>query len=154
MSNAADRLARTRLAIIDHVHRRDRREQRRPGGAQREGMEREPGGERWDDEPSRNGGAGWFTGLKRAAGSWWRHHPAHMGLELATPVLSAYASRKPALFLGIAAALGAVFMVVRPWRLISITGLVVALVKSSQLSSVIMSAMSAADFQKDHQPHR
>jgi hypothetical protein len=77
-----------------------------------------------------------------------------MGLELATPVLAAYASKKPAQFLGIAAAVGALVMVVRPWRLISLTGLVVALVKSSQLSSVIMSAMSAADFQKDDQPRR
>jgi hypothetical protein len=149
MSDAADKLARTRLAIIDHVQRRERRQDGRD--ADRTG--RKPGEEQ-DEERSGRGAAGWFSGFKRAAGSWWRHHPAHMCLELATPVLAAYASKKPAQFLGIAAAVGALVMVVRPWRLISLTGLVVALVKSSQLSSVIMSAMSAADFQKDDQPRR
>ena len=153
MSDAADKLARTRLAIIEHVHRRDRRE-RRKGGPDWGDAQSEPGQEQWNEEPARSSGTGWYPGLKRAAGNWWRHHPAHLGLELATPVLSAYARRKPALFLGFAAAIGALFMVVRPWRLISLTGLVVALVKSSQLSSVVMSAMSAADFQKDHQPRR
>ena len=150
MSDAADRLARTRLAIIDHVRRRDRRERRQDAAA----PEGEAVEEEWDDETARSGVSGWFAGFKRATSSWWRHHPAHMGLELATPVLSAYASRKPALFLAIAAALGALFMVVRPWRLISLTGLVVALVKSSQLSNIVMSAMSAADFQKDELPPR
>ena len=46
--------------------------------------------------------------------AWWRHHPAHMALELATPALSGYARRKPVQFLGIAAAVGAVVLVARP----------------------------------------
>ena len=79
--------------------------------------------------------------------------PARLGVELATPVLSGYAARKPAQFLGIAAAVGAIVMVARPWRLISVTGLIVALLKSSQLSSVVMSAMSTADFKTDHESH-
>jgi len=62
------------------------------------------------------------------------------------------ASRKPAQFLGIAAAVGAVVMIAKPWRLISLTGVIVALVKSSQLSNVVMSAMSAADFHRDRPP--
>jgi hypothetical protein len=152
MSDAGDRLARTRLAIIDQVQRRERRSAGRGkegerGHARAQGEREGPEGE--DEEP----GAGWFGHVKRALGTWWRHHPAHMGVELATPLLSAYAQRKPLQFLGIAAAVGAVVMVARPWRLISATGIVVALVKSSQLSSLIMSALSAADFQKDHRPY-
>jgi len=77
-----------------------------------------------------------------------------MGLELATPALSQYAARKPAQFLGIAAVVGAVIVIARPWRLISVTGLLMAVVKSSQLSSVVMSAMSAADFSRDHPTRR
>lgn len=153
MSDAADRMARTRLAIIEHVQRRERR----PEKPDTKRQHREPGPRTEadeDEEHSAGGGPAWFAGLKRAAGNWWRHHPAHMGVELATPLLSAYASRKPVQFLGIAAAVGALLMVVRPWRLVSLTGLAVALVKSSQLSSVIMSAMSAADFEKDHRPPR
>jgi hypothetical protein len=75
-----------------------------------------------------------------------------MGVELATPVLSAYARRKPMQYLGIAALVGAVFVVAKPWRLISATGIVVALLKSSQLSGLMMSAMSAADFRRDDRP--
>jgi hypothetical protein len=151
MSDAADRLARTRLAIIEQVKRRDRR----PGG--RDARERERTREQRAAGESRTehagGDEGWFGHIRQALGTWWRHHPAHMGVELATPLLSAYAQRKPLQFLGIAAVVGAVVMVARPWRLISATGIVVALVKSSQLSSLLMSALSAADFQKDHRPY-
>jgi hypothetical protein len=45
-------------------------------------------------------------------------------------------------------------VIARPWRLISATGLLMALVKSSQLSGLIMSAMSAADDPGDRQPRR
>jgi hypothetical protein len=75
-------------------------------------------------------------------------------LELATPALSDYAGRKPVQFLAIAAAVGVAAVIARPWRLISATGLLMALVKSSQLSGLIMSAMSAADDPGDRQPRR
>lgn len=155
MSDASDRLARTRLAIIEQVQRRDR-------GSARDAREREHARARrqagepeaaYEDEYEHTTGEGWFGHVKRALGTWWRHHPAHMGLELATPMLSSYARRKPMQFLGMSAALGAAFVVVRPWRLISATGIVVALLKSSQLSGLLMSAMSAADFQKDDRPY-
>lgn len=147
MTDAADKLARTRLAIIAHVHHRERRNDDRETGR----LGAESGQDQSDEDSSASGPVALFGKIRRAAGTWWRHHPAHMGLDLATPLLSAYAKKNPAQFLGIAAVLGAVFVVTRPWRLISVTGLIVALAKSSQLSSIVMSAMSAANFQKDHQ---
>jgi hypothetical protein len=146
MSDAGDRLARTRLAIIEQVQRRERRPGRDRGRdpAQASAQPGEP------DTGYEEAGEGMFGHVRRALGTWWRHHPAHMGVELATPLLAAYAHRKPLQFLGIAAAVGAAVVVLRPWRLISATGILVALVKSSQLSGLVMSAMSAADFQKDH----
>jgi hypothetical protein len=156
MSASSDKLAQTRLAIVAHIQRHDRharkdrdREQARGGPEAATG-----GGDTWEEGDHDGGPAAWFSHVKHMASAWWRQHPAHLGLELATPALSNYAARKPLQFLGIAAAIGAVVMIARPWRLISATGLIVALVKSSQLSSVLMSAMSAADFQKDHQPRR
>ena len=137
MSDAADRLARTRLAIIEQIHRRERRPERAGG------TEFEDGDPQHDERWGSSGPASWFAGLKRTVSGWWRQHPAHLGLELATPLLSDYAGRKPAQFLAIAAALGAVAMVARPWRLVSATGLLMALIKSSQLSGMLMSAMSA-----------
>jgi hypothetical protein len=153
MSDAGDRLARTRLAIIEQVQRRERR----PGGREERKREREHARARREAEGPgseyEDTGEGWFGHVKQALGAWWRHHPAHMGVELATPLLESYARRKPLQFLGIAAAAGALIMVARPWRLISATGIVVALLKSTQLSSLLMAAMSAADFQKDDRPY-
>ncbi|HWI77633.1 MAG TPA: hypothetical protein VNS31_00445 [Ramlibacter sp.] len=138
------------MAIIEQIHRRERRPERR----ENTGLEHDPsdGDGRW--EASGSGPASWFATARRAVSGWWRNHPAHLGLELATPALSDYAGRKPVQFLAIAAVAGAVAMVARPWRLISATGLLMALLKSSQLSGLIMSAMSAADYPDDRQPRR
>lgn len=146
MSDAGDRLARTRLAIIEQVQRRERR----PGRER----ERDFANAGEPDADYDDSGEGMFAHIKHALGTWWRHHPAHMGVELATPILASYARKKPLQFLAIAAAAGAAIVVLRPWRLISATGIVVALVKSSQLSGLLMSALSAADFQKDHRPKK
>jgi Flp pilus assembly protein TadB len=143
MSEASARLAQTRRAIIEQVERRERKYDPRERKA-----ERAAHGES-EEEPPRDI-RGWFDTARHALASWWRNHPAHMGLEMATPALSAYAERKPLQYLGIAAAVGALIVVTRPWRLLSVTGVVMALVKSSQLSGVLMSALSAADFQRDN----
>jgi len=141
MSAAADKLAKTRLAIVEHVYRKENKHERREADIEYDGQESRPA---WSDDEGGSGVAGWFAGAKRAASSWWRSHPASMGLELATPMLSSFARKKPMQFLAIAAVLGAVTVVARPWRLISVGGVIVALVKSTQLSGVVMSAMSAA----------
>jgi hypothetical protein len=131
---ARDRLARARLAIVEPVQRKEmRRDRVQPDGEQGQAAQ----------AAAASSGGGWLTRLKRAAQSYWRHHPARMGLQLATPVLSEYAGRNPAAYIGIAAAAGAIVMVVRPWRLVSVTGVLVALAKSPQLAGVVMSAMSA-----------
>jgi len=150
MSDAADRLARTRLAIINQIQNRERRPQR---GKSERRREREPAADEAPEGEPEDGGSGWLGQFRRAASAWWRHHPAHLGLELATPVLSEYASRKPLQYLGIAAAVGAALVIVRPWRLISLTGVLMAIAKSSQLSSVLLSALSAADYPKDRNPY-
>ncbi|HSI54828.1 MAG: hypothetical protein ACAH21_18790 [Ramlibacter sp.] len=152
MSDAGDRLARSRLAIIEQVQRRERRpdkDERRRERARRDGPEANEGGA----EAGERDGAHWFSGIKHMASAWWRQHPARMGVDLVTPMLSSYASRKPVQFIGIAVGIGVVIAVARPWRLITAGGLIAALLKSSQLSSVLMSAMSAADFRKDPAPY-
>jgi hypothetical protein len=73
-----------------------------------------------------------------------------MAVEIATPLMQAYARRKPVQLLAISLAAGAALTFARPWRLISLTTLVVALLKSSHLPSVLLSALSAADFERDH----
>jgi hypothetical protein len=142
MSEAGDRLARSRLAIIEQVQRRERRHERSEPQAAQDGN----AGESPD-------AAHWFSGMKHMASAWWRQHPARMGVDLLTPMLSAYASRKPVQFIGIAVGLGVVVAVTRPWRLITAGGLLAALLKSSQLSGLVVSAMSAADLRRDAPPY-
>ena len=156
MSDAADKLAKTRLAIIAQLQGNERRHEKRKN-RDYERDDADATDERDDDwRPSRGSGerhrpgpAGWLGHMQHVLGTWWRHHPAHMGIEMVTPALSSYAARKPLQYLGIAALVGVVFAIVRPWRLISLTGLIVALVKSSQLSSVLLSAMSGIDDGRD-----
>ena len=157
MSAASDKLARTRLAIIAHLQRKERQHERGRAGEDEEihsqAQEDETGGSarpRSRREHRPRSPSGWFGYARHALGTWWRHHPAHMGVELATPALSAYAARKPVQYLAIAAAAGALLMLTRPWRLVSLTGVLVALAKSSQLSSLVLSAMSGADAGRDH----
>lgn len=151
MSDASEKLDRSRRAILEHVARRQRKHDPReePPPQAHPGEEHEyrfAAGE--DEEPPP--GSGWFGHLQHGVRTWWRYHPAHMVVDLTTPVLRTYAQRKPAQMLGAAFAAGAVLTLLRPWKLISVTTILVALLKSSQLSNVLMAAMSAADYQKDH----
>lgn len=143
MSAASDRLARSRLAIIEHVHRKEARKD--PFAAAAGHVQRD--GEQWEAaQAAAASGGGWFTRLKHAAKSYWHHHPARLGVQVATPVLASYARKHPVAYVSMAASAGAIFMIARPWRLISVTGVLVALAKSPQLAGVVMSAMSGTDW--------
>ena len=147
MSAASDKLARNRRAILEHVARRQRRHDPREQAAQ--GFSEE-GYAFSGTAPPPDEGNGWFGHLRHAVRTWWRYHPAHMAVDLASPLMRGYARRKPLQLLAISLAAGAALTFARPWRLISLTTLIVALLKSSQLSNLFMAAMSAADYQKDH----
>jgi hypothetical protein len=132
MTGAVDRLVRTRLAIVQQIELR------------MHGPQPAHQTDAADAHESRTP-ASWFGRISAAAATWWRGHPAHLALELATPLLSRHAARKPLQFLGIAAAAGAAIAIVRPWRLLSATGMLLAIAKSSQWSEVLLSALTAAD---------
>lgn len=149
---SAKKLEQTRLAILEHLQQKERPS--RPAGRVSAGAIEEfdsHGNYRPQRATPRRSSNGWFGRLSYAAGTWWRHHPAHMVVELSTPALANYARRKPYQYLGIAAAAGALLLLARPWKLISLTGILVALFKSSQVSSLVMSALSAADFKRDEE---
>ncbi|NML43813.1 hypothetical protein HHL11_08640 [Ramlibacter sp. G-1-2-2] len=150
MSEATDKLARSRRAIVDHIARRERKhdphEEAPPGYA----FMGDEGSFPPDDDAAPTGG-GWFRHLQHVVQTWWRYHPAHMAVDLASPMLRNYARRKPWQLLAISAAAGAALTFARPWKLISLGGLTLALLKSSQVSSLLMAALSAADFRKDEE---
>jgi len=145
MSEASDKLGRSRRAILEHVARRQRHHDPREEPQAFGGTEADWAG----DEEIPDPGSGWFGHMKHAVRTWWRYHPAHMAVDLATPLMRNYARRKPLQLLGISLAAGAALTFARPWKLISIGTLVLAVLKSSQLSHLLMAAMSASDYQKD-----
>jgi hypothetical protein len=147
MSDATDKLARSRQAILEHVAKRERRHDPREETAQ--GFADPEGFAYAQDEDPPDAGSGWFGHMKHAVRTWWRYHPAHMAVDLATPLMRSYAQRKPLQLLGISLAAGAVLTFARPWKLISVGTIVIAVLKSSQLSHLLMAAMSAADYRKD-----
>ena len=149
MSEASDKLAKSRQALIDYVARRQRRHDPHEERAAAGGAGDFGGFPETENEPPPAGG-GWLGHLGYALRTWWRYHPAHMAVDLATPVLQTYARRKPMQLLAISFGLGAALTFARPWKLISIGTLIVALLKSSQLSHLFAAALSAADYRKDH----
>ncbi len=82
-----------------------------------------------------------LLGLARTLHTWWRHHPAKLVLEIAEPALNQYAKNKPYQLIGIAAVAGVATVFIRPWRLVSITGLLVAVVKSSGMTNMALSML-------------
>ncbi|MCJ7799418.1 MAG: hypothetical protein MUP33_06600, partial [Polaromonas sp.] len=88
-------------------------------------------------------GGKWHV-FKRAMRTWWRHHPVNVALSVAQPVISRYAAEKPFKLLAIAAGAGAVTVALRPWRLVSLGGLLLATLKSSELSNVVLSVLYSA----------
>jgi len=149
MSDASEKLARSRQAILEHVARKQRRHDPREETAR--GFAMPDPDDPFAQGPPPPAGGGWLRHVAHAVRTWWRYHPAHMAVDLASPLMRNYARRKPAQLVAISFAAGAALTFARPWKLISLTTLLVALLKSSQLSSLFMAAMSAADYEKDHQ---
>lgn len=154
MSAGSDRLERSRLAILEHLHRRDQR-RHPPADAGPDSHESGEGQAGAGPHPRtrRRASGSWLDRVREAVDSWWRYHPAHMAVDIARPTLASYARRKPAQYLGIAAAAGAVVFLLRPWKLISVTGVLVALVKSPQVAGLVMSALATGSNPDDDPPY-
>lgn len=92
--------------------------------------------------------------MKQALATWWHHHPAHMAMDVAKPMLGSYAKSHPVKLMGIAAGVGALAVVLKPWRLVSLGGLLIAAIKSSDLSGAALSMLFKSDpsAQKSDQP--
>ena len=101
-----------------------------------------------DGEPSHHYESKW-SAFKRAARIWWYHHPANVALDIAKPVLGKYAKEYPFRVLGIAAGVGAAAVLLKPWRLVSLGGLVLAAMKSSDIKGVILSVLTPSSRNPD-----
>lgn len=116
----------------------------RPGSPHRPSQ----GGQVPNGDASPSGAPGrssWWRLARRTVSIWWRHHPAHAAAQVARPALQAYAQDKPLQLIGVAAGLGAAAAVLRPWRLISLGALVAATLKTSDISTLLISLFSQDD---------
>lgn len=126
-SAGAQRLARSRLAILAYLQQGHAKDAPAHGA---------------QDAASSPAAATPWRSAREALRRHWQDHPARLAAELVAPLLSHWGRRHPLAFLGIAAAIGATLVMARPWKLISVTGVLVAALKSSNLASLALSALA------------
>lgn len=86
-------------------------------------------------------GLPWLSVAQSFGARWWRRHPANAMVQLAQPLLQRYARKQPGKLIAIAAGTGAVIMLVKPWRLLSVTALVAAVLKTSDVADMVTTLM-------------
>lgn len=87
--------------------------------------------------------------FKRGVRSWWYRHPAHVALDVASPLVGKYARAHPLKLLGAAAVLGAAVVFLKPWRLVSMGGVLLAALKSSDVTGMVLSMMTPEPHDSD-----
>lgn len=144
------RLATSRRAIVQSMGR-DRQENMNddmPDGSSSRTTEGEQGVFEGASNSTRSahlhssGLKGLWRTVRRASSSWWRSHPAHLAVDVCHPMFEKYARENPLKLVGVAAAVGAVVVIAKPWRLISVTGVLIAALRSTQMSSLVASFLS------------
>lgn len=91
---------------------------------------------------------GMLASARRAARAWWQAHPVHNAVDLARPLVEDYAQHKPYQLVGIAAGAGVALTLLKSWRVLSLTGVALALVKTSNIKSTARNFMARNDAAK------
>ncbi|MDP9878828.1 hypothetical protein J2W25_003144 [Variovorax boronicumulans] len=79
----------------------------------------------------------WSAMARGVVQRWWRRHPAHAAGQLARPLLEHYARTEPVKLMAAAAATGSLLVLVRPWRLLSATAVIAAVLKTSDVADLV-----------------
>ena len=74
---------------------------------------------------------------RSVVGRWWRRHPLSSVMQVGQPFLETYARRHPGKLVAIGASAGAVFWILKPWKLLSAATMVTLIFKSSDISGMI-----------------
>jgi hypothetical protein len=82
---------------------------------------------------------------------WWQRHPANAAAQLARPALARLAAARPATLIAGAATVGAITVLVKPWRFLTVTAVATALFKSSDVADwvTLLTSGDKADKNKD-----
>ncbi len=142
------RLAASRRAIVQSMNRdhREHSQDEAPDGAPARPADAgngSPTGASRSNRTHSSGLNGLWRSLRRTTSAWWRSHPACIAVDVVHPMVEKYAQAHPLKLIGMAAAVGAVVVIAKPWRLISVTGVLIAALRSTQMSSLIASFLSS-----------
>ena len=121
--SAQERLSISRHALVSHLSGDD---ESRPAARKR---------------PSALSGIAWAPVARGVARHWWQRHPVHAAGELARPLLERYAREEPLKLVAAAAAVGAIVVLARPWRLLTASAVLAAVFKTSDVAGVINALM-------------
>jgi len=127
-----ERLAFSRKAIVKHMSRHH------PEAQERQESKLETG-----SGTVKTLRYGKFAQVKHLMRMWWNRHPASAVVDLASPVLSNYAKAHSFKLLGISVLVGFMLVFIRPWRMISVSALLVAAAKSPGLSNALLTMLSS-----------
>ncbi len=92
-----------------------------------------------------------------AVGAWWEQNPLSVVPRLAKPLITEQVRKHPWQAVGIAAAVGGVIVLLRPWRRLPVANMAGALLRTTSLSAVTaaaLAAMQASMSQHDDDPTR
>jgi len=76
---------------------------------------------------------------------WWRRHPANAVGQLARPILGRLAREQPLKLMATAAGVGALIVLIKPWRLLSVTALLATALKTSDIADMVTTLMKRQD---------
>jgi hypothetical protein len=126
------RLSNSRQALIEQLQRDKRRSAPNWFGKAPDAS---------SDHAGRPSGGPWGAITSHVLGRWWRRHPANAAIRIARPLLERYARKQPAVLVAAAAAIGALAVLFRPWRLLSATAILAAVFKSSDVADLVNTLM-------------
>ena len=127
------RLAVSRRALVEQLQGREHRAY--ADGPVDEAVPRRPRRETVIDRIA------WASVARSVAQRWWRRHPANAAGQLARPLIERYAREQPAQLMAAAAGAGALIVLIRPWRLLSITAVLAAVLKTSDVADLVNTLM-------------
>ena len=139
-----ERLAISRRALVRELNGDDERDDRprfSRAAASQEPGETQDFADTEAQGHSFSGSRRWVSMARSMTERWWRRHPAHAMGQLARPVLEHYARKEPAKLMAIAAATGAALVLLKPWRLLSFTAVLAAVLKTSDVADVVNTLM-------------
>lgn len=103
-----------------------------------------PRGAAQSDLPAGAPGFEWSALFEAGLASWWHDHPARAGASLLRSATAEYARKKPLQVVTIAAVAGAAVVLLKPWRLVSVSALALSLFRSSNFTGVATSMLETA----------